>query len=43
MTPASPDTDELLRRSQAGDGNARGALLDRHRRRELAAALDSAG
>src|SRR5262245_9439140 len=33
MNPAAPDTDELLRRSQAGDRQARGALLLRHRQR----------
>ncbi len=33
MTAASPDTEELLRRSQAGDRQARGALLQRHRQR----------
>jgi RNA polymerase sigma-70 factor, ECF subfamily len=33
MTPAVPDTDELLDRSAAGDGHARAQLLDRHRRR----------
>jgi RNA polymerase sigma-70 factor (ECF subfamily) len=35
MLPAAPDTDELLRRSQAGDRHARGALLERHRQRLL--------
>jgi tetratricopeptide (TPR) repeat protein len=33
MTPTAPDTEELLRRSQAGDRQARGALLQRHRQR----------
>src|SRR5215470_6717040 len=33
MTPTTPDTEELLRRSQAGDRDARGALLQRHRKR----------
>jgi RNA polymerase sigma-70 factor (ECF subfamily) len=33
MTPTAPDTDELLRRSQAGDRHARGMLLQRHRKR----------
>src|SRR5262245_5167631 len=33
MTSADPDTEELLRRSQAGDRHARGALLQRHRKR----------
>jgi RNA polymerase sigma-70 factor (ECF subfamily) len=33
MAPTAPDTDELLQRSQAGDRQARGALLQRHRKR----------
>jgi RNA polymerase sigma-70 factor (ECF subfamily) len=33
MTRLGPDTDELLRRTSAGDGQARGALLQRHRKR----------
>jgi RNA polymerase sigma-70 factor (ECF subfamily) len=43
MTAAAPDTEELLRRSQAGDRQARGALLQRHRqrlRRMIALRLD---
>jgi RNA polymerase sigma-70 factor (ECF subfamily) len=33
MTPAGPDTEELLRRTSGGDHDARGALLHRHRQR----------
>src|SRR3954447_24695638 len=33
MTRSQPDTDELLRRAGDGDRDARGAVLDRHRRR----------
>jgi RNA polymerase sigma-70 factor (ECF subfamily) len=33
MAPGSPDTDELLDRTAGGDGEARGALLQRHRGR----------
>src|SRR5436305_2971842 len=33
MTSAGPDTDVLLDRAAAGDGDARRQLLDRHRRR----------
>jgi RNA polymerase sigma-70 factor (ECF subfamily) len=33
MTPTAPDTEELLRRSQAGDVHARGSLLQRHCKR----------
>jgi RNA polymerase sigma-70 factor (ECF subfamily) len=33
MTAPGPDTDELLRRTQAGEVEARGALLERHRGR----------
>jgi RNA polymerase sigma-70 factor (ECF subfamily) len=33
MTRTPPDTEELLRRAGGGDAGARGALLDRHRRR----------
>jgi RNA polymerase sigma-70 factor (ECF subfamily) len=33
MTQAGPDTDELLERTRAGDSHARGALLERHRKR----------
>jgi RNA polymerase sigma-70 factor (ECF subfamily) len=33
MTRAAPDTEELLRRAGQGDGEARSALLQRHRRR----------
>jgi RNA polymerase sigma-70 factor (ECF subfamily) len=33
MTRSPPDTEELLRQAGAGDASARGALLDRHRRR----------
>src|SRR5437870_3588834 len=33
MVAAPPDTEELLRRAGEGDAVARGALLDRHRRR----------
>ncbi len=33
MTAAAPDTEELLRRTEAGDRQARGALLQRHRQR----------
>ena len=33
MTDAPPDTDELLRRTGAGDRDARGELLQRHRQR----------
>jgi RNA polymerase sigma-70 factor (ECF subfamily) len=43
MTLAPPDTEELLRRTAAGDRGARGALLDRHRarlRRMIALRLD---
>jgi RNA polymerase sigma-70 factor (ECF subfamily) len=43
MTLAQPDTDELMRRSAAGDRAARGPLLQRHRqrlRRMVAARLD---
>jgi RNA polymerase sigma-70 factor, ECF subfamily len=43
MTPPEPDTEELLRRSAAGDGDARGALLLRHRgrlRRMVAVRMD---
>src|SRR5262249_43752058 len=42
--PTPPDTDELLARSAAGDRDARGALLQRHRdrlRRMVAVRLDS--
>src|SRR5262245_39565819 len=44
MTLTEPDTDELLRRSAAGDRAARGALLQRHRgrlRRMVAVRLDA--
>ena len=43
MTDAPPDTEELLRRTGAGDRDARGALLQRHRerlRRMIALRLD---
>jgi DNA-directed RNA polymerase specialized sigma24 family protein len=43
MTRAQPDTEELLRRVDAGDGQARGALLQRHRirlKRLIALRLD---
>src|SRR5262245_48665655 len=43
MTALEPDTEELLRRSAAGDPAARGALLQRHRgrlRRMVAVRLD---
>jgi RNA polymerase sigma-70 factor, ECF subfamily len=43
MTTLEPDTEELLRRSAAGDHAARGALLQRHRgrlRRMVALRLD---
>jgi RNA polymerase sigma-70 factor (ECF subfamily) len=43
MSHAPPDTDELLRRTGAGDRDARGALLGRHRdrlRRMVALRLD---
>jgi RNA polymerase sigma-70 factor (ECF subfamily) len=43
MTTAQPDTEELLRRVDAGDAPARGALLERHRarlRRLIALRLD---
>jgi RNA polymerase sigma-70 factor (ECF subfamily) len=43
MTATFPDTEELLRRSQAGDRDARGALLQRHRprlRRMVALRMD---
>src|SRR5947209_2999703 len=43
MTALEPDTEELLRRSAAGDRAARGALLQRHRgrlRRMVALRLD---
>src|SRR5215471_6110054 len=33
MPPMTPDTEELLQRSQAGDRQARGMLLQRHRKR----------
>jgi 4-aminobutyrate aminotransferase-like enzyme len=33
MSPTTPNTEELLGRSQAGDRQARGALLQRHRKR----------
>jgi RNA polymerase sigma-70 factor (ECF subfamily) len=33
MTQPEPDTEELLQRTSAGDRGARGALLQRHRRR----------
>src|SRR5262245_36242739 len=33
MTPSQPDTEELLRRTGDGDRDARGTVLDRHRRR----------
>src|SRR5690349_19042560 len=33
MTPAEPDTEQLLDRAAAGDAEARGRLLDRHRAR----------
>src|SRR5436853_2187221 len=33
MTQPQPDTEELLRRAGDGDRDARGAVLDRHRRR----------
>jgi RNA polymerase sigma-70 factor (ECF subfamily) len=33
MTRSQPDTEELLRRAGDGDRDARGAVLDRHRRR----------
>jgi RNA polymerase sigma-70 factor (ECF subfamily) len=33
MAPPPPDTEELLRRARGGDADARGALLERHRRR----------
>jgi RNA polymerase sigma-70 factor (ECF subfamily) len=33
MTAAAPDTEELLRRTEAGDRQARGTLLQRHRQR----------
>ncbi len=33
MTDVQPDTEELLRRTGAGDRGARGALLERHRAR----------
>jgi RNA polymerase sigma-70 factor (ECF subfamily) len=33
MVAAPPDTEELLRRAERGDADARGALLDRHRQR----------
>jgi RNA polymerase sigma-70 factor (ECF subfamily) len=33
MATAEPDTEELLRRAEHGDGPARERLLDRHRRR----------
>jgi RNA polymerase sigma-70 factor (ECF subfamily) len=33
MPQPGPDTDELLRRTSGGDSAARGALLERHRRR----------
>jgi RNA polymerase sigma-70 factor (ECF subfamily) len=33
MAAAAPDTEELLRRAGGGDAGARGAVLDRHRRR----------
>jgi RNA polymerase sigma-70 factor, ECF subfamily len=35
VTEVLPDTEELLRRTGAGDRGARGALLDRHRERLL--------
>jgi RNA polymerase sigma-70 factor (ECF subfamily) len=44
MTQAGPDTEELLRRTGAGDRDARGALLERHRgrlRRMVAVRMDS--
>jgi RNA polymerase sigma-70 factor (ECF subfamily) len=44
MTQAQPDTEELLRRTGAGDRSARGALLERHRdrlRRMVAVRMDS--
>jgi RNA polymerase sigma-70 factor (ECF subfamily) len=43
MPPTAPDTEELLQRSQAGDQQARAALLQRHRkqlRRMIALRLD---
>ncbi len=43
MTDATPDTEELLRRAEAGDEEARGQLLDAHRqriRRMVAVRLD---
>src|SRR5438874_11870195 len=33
MTPAPPDTDALLAQAAAGDADARGRLLGRHRER----------
>jgi RNA polymerase sigma-70 factor (ECF subfamily) len=44
MTEAGPDTEELLRRTGAGDRDARGALLERHRgrlRRMVAVRMDA--
>jgi RNA polymerase sigma-70 factor, ECF subfamily len=43
MTEVQPDTEELLRRTGAGDRGARGALLERHRgrlRRMIALRID---
>jgi RNA polymerase sigma-70 factor (ECF subfamily) len=43
MPGTQPDTEELLRRARAGDGHARGVLLERHRsrlRRLIALRLD---